>query len=59
MPWGDFMTQMVDPWAGSDPDYDPEAPKEWFLDDKPFTPDPGRSLADHGIVHKGLISFRT
>jgi phenol hydroxylase P4 protein len=23
MSWADFKSQMVDPWAASDPDYDP------------------------------------
>ena len=26
MSWADFKAQMIDPWAASDPDYDPSAP---------------------------------
>jgi phenol/toluene 2-monooxygenase (NADH) P4/A4 len=59
MAWEDFKTQMLDPWAASDPDYDPATPTDWHLDGKPFTPDPKRSLEDLGVVHKGLITFRT
>lgn len=58
MTWDDFKTQMIDPWAGSDPDYDPKTPNDWRLDGKPFTPDPKKSLAHHGAVHKGVITFQ-
>ncbi len=29
MPWADFKSQIVDPWAGSDADYDPAATTGW------------------------------
>lgn len=58
MSWGDFKAQLMDPWAASDPDYDPSAPKDWALDGKPFSPEPGQSLAELGVVHKGLITFQ-
>jgi phenol/toluene 2-monooxygenase (NADH) P4/A4 len=58
MPFEAFKSQMVDAWASSDPDYDPAAVHDWRLDGKPFTAENGQSLADLGIVHKGLISFQ-
>jgi phenol hydroxylase P4 protein len=59
MAWGDFKAQMVDPWAASDPDYDPATPADWRLDGEAFMPHPDKTLADLGVGHKGLISFRT
>ena len=59
MPWSDFRSQLVDPWAGSDPDYDPTAPTDWKIDGQAAEVDPDASLADLGVVHKGLITFRT
>jgi len=50
---------MVDPWASSDPDYEPGAAKSWELDGKPFEPDSGKSLLEQGIDHKSLLVFRT
>jgi phenol hydroxylase P4 protein len=57
MPWSDFCAQMVDPWAGSDPDYDPAAPKRWRHFEDHFTPDPQATLSDLGIGHKSLLAF--
>ncbi len=59
MPWADFKSQMIDPWAASDPDYDPSAPTDWQVDGSASTPDSAASLGDLGVVHKGLITFRT
>lgn len=59
MPWAEFKAAMVDPWASSDPDYEPGAPKSWELDGKPFEPDAGKSLLEQGIDHKSLLVFRT
>ena len=28
MSWADFKAQLIDPWAASDPGYDPAAPKD-------------------------------
>ena len=58
MPFGEFRTAMVDPWAGSDPDYDPSAAGNWTLFDQPLTVDDSMSLADLGIGHKALLTFR-
>ena len=59
MSWADFKSQMIDPWAASDPDYDPSAPTDWKVDGEPLSPSDSTSLADAGVVHKGLITFRT
>jgi phenol/toluene 2-monooxygenase (NADH) P4/A4 len=59
IPWADFKAQMIDPWAATDPDYDPGAATDWRVDDDPFTPADGMTLAHTGVVHKGLITFRT
>lgn len=58
MAWTDFKAQMIDPWAASDPDYDPAAPTDWQVDGQPLTPDPATTLESTGVVHKGLITFR-
>ena len=53
MPFGDFVTSMVEPWASSDPDFG--GVKAWEnVDDSDVT----KSLADLGIGHKALLVFR-
>jgi phenol/toluene 2-monooxygenase (NADH) P4/A4 len=60
MPWADFKTQLIDPWAASDPDYDPAAPRDWQVHGgQAINPGANPSLAGTGVVHKGLITFRT
>lgn len=59
MPFGDFFAQMVAPWAGSDPDFDPATVTGWRLFDEPLDVDEGKSLAELGVGHKGLLKFRT
>ena len=59
MSWADFKEQMSDPWAASDPDYDPSAPEGWQVDGEGFDPADDTSLDDAGVGHKGLITFRT
>jgi phenol/toluene 2-monooxygenase (NADH) P4/A4 len=60
MPWADFKAQLIDPWAASDPDYDPAATKDWQVaGGQAINPDANPALADTGVVHKGLIIFRT
>jgi phenol hydroxylase P4 protein len=59
MSWADFKSQMVDTWAGSDPDYDPSAPSEWKVNGEGFSPADDATLGDTGVGHKGLITFRT
>jgi len=59
MPWTQFKELMIDPWAASDPAYDPSAPTDWRVDGEPVSFSDGSSLADTGVGHKGLITFRT
>ena len=59
MPWTDFTAQLVDPWAASDPDYDPTAATDWHVGDAALEVTEGMTLADTGVEHKGLITFRT
>lgn len=57
MPFGTFVTELVGPWAASDPDFDPTALHGWRLFDQPLDADPDQSLADLGIGHKALLHF--
>ena len=59
MSFGEFKSQMIDPWAGSDPDYDPSAPRDWQVNGEPFSAGDDVALADTGVGHKGLFVFRT
>jgi phenol hydroxylase P4 protein len=59
MTWAAFRAEIVDPWAGGDPDYDPTAVSGWRLDGEPLTPADEVTLADAGVGHKSLIMFRT
>jgi phenol hydroxylase P4 protein len=51
------VTELVGPWAASDPDFDPAAVRDWRLFDEPLQTAPERSLADLGIGHKALLHF--
>ena len=57
MPFGDFVSAMVNGWASSDPDFDPAAFRDWQLFDQPLAVDPAKSLAELGIGHKALLHF--
>ena len=60
MPWADFKAQLIDPWAASDPDYDPATPKDWqVVGGLAIDPGTNPSLGDTGVVHKGIIIVRT
>jgi hypothetical protein len=58
MPWQDFVAAMVEPWAGNDPDFEPGSSHGWTVDDRPVDPSPTATLADLGVGHKSLITFR-
>jgi phenol hydroxylase P4 protein len=58
MPWADFVAGLVEPWASSDPDYVPGSARDWTLDDVPLTPKDDESLADLGVGHKSLLTFK-
>jgi phenol hydroxylase P4 protein len=57
MPFGEFLAGLVDPWAGSDPDYRPGTGRGWTLDGAAFDPSPEASLAELGVGHKSLLTF--
>ena len=59
MPFGTFVSEMVIPWASSDPDFDSATIVDWQLFDDAFAADADVSLADAGVGHKGLLSFAT
>lgn len=57
MSWADFRAALLDPWAGTDPDFDPAAPGGWQLDGVPLTPKDDATLEQLGVGHKSLLSF--
>ena len=59
MPWNQFVTTMVEPWAGADPDFVPGSAGSWQLNGKPFKPASEQSLAELGVGHKHVLSFAT
>ena len=59
MTWAEFRGGVIDPWADADPEYDPASVSGWQLDGAALTPTDGASLADAGVGHKSLITFRT
>ncbi|MGH3495288.1 MAG: phenol hydroxylase subunit P4 [Sciscionella sp.] len=59
MTWSEFLAGVVDPWASNDPDYTAGAGHDWTVDDQPIAPAPQASLAELGVGHKSLITFRT
>lgn len=58
MPWSAFVSDVVNPWAAADPDFDPSAVHDWQIDGRPFTPGADTTLESAGVVHKGVVSFR-
>lgn len=59
MSWAEFTGGVIDPWAAADPSYDPSAITEWQLDGVALNAADEASLADAGVGHKSLITFRT
>lgn len=59
MPFGAFLSEIVVPWASSDPAFDPASITGWRLFDDPIEPTEDASLRDLGIGHKALLKFRT
>jgi phenol hydroxylase P4 protein len=58
MTWADFRTQVMDPWAAADPDYDAARATDFRSDDDVLDPQPTQTIEQLGIPHKGLIKFR-
>lgn len=59
IPFGTFLAEIVGPWASSDPDFDPSAIRDWWLDGNPIQVSDDKSLKDLGIGHKHTLSFQT
>ena len=57
MTWADFRAALMDPWAASDPDFDPASPAEWTVDGAPLVPRDDQTLEQLGVGHKSLLSF--
>jgi phenol hydroxylase P4 protein len=57
LPFDEFVTAFVHPWAASDPDFEPASITGWRLFDEPIDPAPGTSMAAAGIGHKALLRF--
>ncbi|MBB2891953.1 phenol hydroxylase subunit P4 [Flexivirga oryzae] len=53
----EFVTTVLEPWAGADPDFIPGSEQSYQLDLVDFEPDPSLPLQDQGIGHKSLLSF--
>lgn len=59
MTWADFRAAMVDPWAATDPDFDPGKVADWMLDGASLSPENDATLEQLGVGHKSLLSFTT
>ena len=61
MPFGAFVEAIVKGHYNAHPDFETiDWDKvEWMIDGVRVKPDPGKSLADHGVGHKSLIRFWT
>ena len=60
-PFGALATAVLPGIYGEHPDFakiDWNS-VQWLKSGRPFTPDPAKSLADNGLVHKDAIRFRT
>ncbi|GAY18036.1 phenol hydroxylase subunit P4 [Mycobacterium sp. shizuoka-1] len=58
MPFGEFVSTVVEPWAASDPDFEPGSERDWFVDDIPLRVRADASLSELGIGHKHTVSFQ-
>jgi phenol/toluene 2-monooxygenase (NADH) P4/A4 len=61
MKFGDLVEKVLPGAFGYHPDFGKIdwAKVQWLKSGKPFTPAPGRSLAENGLVHKDALRFRT
>lgn len=58
MSFHDFVTGVIEPWAASDPDFEPDSERDWFLDDEPLRVRDDATLTELGIGHKHTVSFQ-
>ena len=61
MPFGAILAEILPTFYGMHPDFEKIDwdNVKWTVDGKEITPDPEKSLADHGVGHKSLIRFWT
>lgn len=61
MPFGALLEQVIPEYYGMHPDFGEIdwSKVRWTVDGEELTPDPAKSLADHGVKHKSLIRFWT
>jgi phenol hydroxylase P4 protein len=61
MPFGALISNVLPGAYGSHPDFAriDWSKVQWTESGNPFKPDPEKSLADNGLVHKSVIRFRT
>ncbi|WP_207229035.1 phenol hydroxylase subunit P4 [Streptomyces sp. BK022] len=57
--WGEFVRDVITPWAAGDPDFDPSTLHGWNVDGVAVTPTDQDSFQSLGIGHKSLVSFET
>lgn len=58
MPFGEFISTVVEPWAATDPDFEAGSERDWFIDDNPLQVREDASLTELGIGHKHTLSFQ-
>ena len=60
-PFGALATAVLPGIYGEHPDFAKIDwnTVQWLKSGQPWTPDPAKSLADNGLVHKDAIRFRT
>jgi phenol hydroxylase P4 protein len=57
MPWSAFLSEIVYPVWGADPDFDPTSSTfTWELDHAALTPRDDATLAELGVGHKSLLT---
>jgi len=57
----DVQSKLFPSLYSEHPDYEriQWAQVQWFCGDKMFTPQPNKTLAEHGFTHKSVLRFRT
>ena len=55
MTWADFKSQMIDPWAASDPDYDPSPPGRLADERRGLQPRRRHHAGRHGRRAQGTV----
>lgn len=61
MPFGVVLSDLLPQFYGIHPDWQKIdwSVARWELDRVPFTPDPAKSLQEHGVGHKSVLRFTT